>query len=586
MPEINDGQDKAISRVTSEHAPKIPPPVPARHQSHYYALFALALAGLFLFWVTNARLQDFKRSQETVANTTVHNARARIEELVAEKHRLVQLFANKYEGLIDAVYHNPDIGGAEYKALEAQVRDFFPDFFAITVADPDGKPVVEDFEGYVGEVCIADMHLYTTNGELNMRIHPNPYQYHVDVMAPWKHEGATGMFFISFKPDFIANLLRAVEPLNHGLMLVGNDGSNMIEITSSGARNSIPDRNDFRLTQDELQRVLHQEPVPGTAWSLMDLRREGYFEAEASKLKFVALGLFAGIAVVISVLWLLSFRMEKRRLAAEASLKDSLSAISSLNSALLGKQHILDEEKELAAEVFERLTLRYPVNRAYLQLYSRAMSDFNGDLVLVNEREDGVKVFSISDFTGHGLPAALGAMPYADVFYATTRKLPLTEVIQTINNKLHDLLPLSRFCCSVLLEADPMNNRLTVFSAGMPDFLVLFADGSKRSVPSNFYPIGIRKISLEEIPTYQFALDEIKKIYIYSDGASEIFNEQQEMLGAERLESFLTTHPFNGIEGFINDYRGNSAPTDDVTILEIDVQAMLSPAAQNEAHAV
>lgn len=554
----------------------------ARHQSHVYALLALLIAWSMVLWVSNLRQQGFEQGQKAIAESTVRNAQVRIEELVAEKRRLVQVFADKNRALIHAVYRAPEKEGAAYRALAAEVKDFFPDHFSITVTDATGRPVIEDFEGYVGEVCMADMKQFIASGANEVRIHPNPHAYHVDIMAPWTRGGDAGLFFVGFKPDFIAKLLQAVQPLHHELILLRNDGSNMIEITGGGARNTLTQRTDFRLAGEELARVLHRERVAGAAWWLTDMRSPGLFEAERRARRLSALSVGGGVSLVIAALWLLAFRMERRRAAAERSLQHSLAEITVLNAELsakhgelLDKQLILDEENKLAGEIFDQLTRRYPINQTYLRLFSQPMSNFNGDLVLAYERADGAIFVSVGDFTGHGLPAALGALPYADVFYAMARKASLGEMLGAINDKLCDLLPVSRFCCAVVLQADPGKNLLRVSNAAMPDLLVILTNGEVRAMPADFHPIGIRKVAVEAMPIHDFKLDEIDRIYLYSDGATELSDGGGELLGTARLQAFLRERPFSEVRAFLDGYRGNAAMTDDVTILEMDIQAML-----------
>ena len=47
---------------------------------------------------------------------------------------------------------------------------------------------------------------------------------------------------------------------------------------------------------------------------------------------------------------------------------------------------------------------------------------FNGDLLLAACTPSGNMHLLLGDFTGHGLPAAVGAMPLAEVFYGMTAK--------------------------------------------------------------------------------------------------------------------------------------------------------------------
>ncbi len=52
----------------------------------------------------------------------------------------------------------------------------------------------------------------------------------------------------------------------------------------------------------------------------------------------------------------------------------------------------------------------------------------------------------VGDFAGHGLGAALGAMPVSDVFYAMTRRrFPIEAVVREIGGKLYRMFPRHQF---------------------------------------------------------------------------------------------------------------------------------------------
>ncbi|MDO2286079.1 SpoIIE family protein phosphatase, partial [Escherichia coli] len=78
---------------------------------------------------------------------------------------------------------------------------------------------------------------------------------------------------------------------------------------------------------------------------------------------------------------------------------------------------------------------------------------FNGDLLLAAYKPSGGMHVLLGDFTGHGLPAAIGAMPLAEVFYGMTAKgYPMADILREMNAKLKRILPVGVFCCATLLN--------------------------------------------------------------------------------------------------------------------------------------
>ena len=55
----------------------------------------------------------------------------------------------------------------------------------------------------------------------------------------------------------------------------------------------------------------------------------------------------------------------------------------------------------------------------------------------------------LGDFTGHGLPAAIGALPLAEVFHGmVSKRFALEDVLREVNTKLKSILPVGVFCCA------------------------------------------------------------------------------------------------------------------------------------------
>lgn len=111
------------------------------------------------------------------------------------------------------------------------------------------------------------------------------------------------------------------------------------------------------------------------------------------------------------------------------------------------------EEQALAERVFSRAINNRNVATDRIGLVQRPAAMFSGDLVLTQHLPDGGLRVLIGDFTGHGLAAAIGALPVAEAFHAMTQKgVEDSEVLAEINRKLHQLLPRDRFMAACLLS--------------------------------------------------------------------------------------------------------------------------------------
>lgn len=114
--------------------------------------------------------------------------------------------------------------------------------------------------------------------------------------------------------------------------------------------------------------------------------------------------------------------------------------------------HLLNEQR-VAKAVFDKVAHSGCLNASNIRYLQSPYALFNGDLLLAAFTPSGDMHVLLGDFTGHGLPAAVGAMPLAEVFYGMTAKgYGLVEMLREMNAKLKRILPVDMFCCALLLN--------------------------------------------------------------------------------------------------------------------------------------
>jgi serine phosphatase RsbU (regulator of sigma subunit) len=78
---------------------------------------------------------------------------------------------------------------------------------------------------------------------------------------------------------------------------------------------------------------------------------------------------------------------------------------------------------------------------------------FNGDVLLAAPTPNGGLMVLLGDFTGHGLAAAIGAIPLASTFYSMVEKgFTMQDIIKELNSKLYGILPVSVFWCASMAQ--------------------------------------------------------------------------------------------------------------------------------------
>lgn len=186
-----------------------------------------------------------------------------------------------------------------------------------------------------------------------------------------------------------------------------------------------------------------------------------------------------------------SFNVLKSRIVAMERVRDLHRHIAAKSRMLAGLLEIDRQEQMLAERIFSHAVNDRNVAADHLGILMRPASTFNGDVLLSQHLPDGSLRVLLGDFTGHGLSAAIGALPVADVFHAMTRKGVIDEVVlEEINRKLYRLLPADRFMCAFMATFSVTGDELRWWNGGMPDGWLCQADGV-HPMTSHALPLGI-----------------------------------------------------------------------------------------------
>ncbi|MDA0149826.1 ATP-binding SpoIIE family protein phosphatase [Vibrio sp. LaRot3] len=166
---------------------------------------------------------------------------------------------------------------------------------------------------------------------------------------------------------------------------------------------------------------------------------------------------------------------------------------------------------------------------------------FNGDLIVVANRPHGGIYVMIADATGHGLPAAISAIPATRAFFSMAVKgLSLGEIVAEMNDVLVRFLPPGMMLAASLFEVRANGFEVSWWGGGLPDGYLIDPDGQIcRKLVSKHMPLGVLPSHEFETDLVHFKLEPDQKIVTYTDGVIEAMNEQGERYGQERLEKVL-----------------------------------------------
>ena len=258
-------------------------------------------------------------------------------------------------------------------------------------------------------------------------------------------------------------------------------------------------------------------------------------------------------------------------------LTEANSDLSRQNTIMNRQRGLLEQEEELAQHVFGQLIIGGDRKLPGIHTWNQPMGSLSGDLTQTARGPSGQAYVFISDFTGHGLPAALGALPASSIFLAMAAKgLPVDLIAAELNTKLNQLLPVGYFCCAALIELSEDHRTLQVWNSGLPPVLI-----KRRGQPgyerigSHGLPLGVTVCDAFDSQPVSIELSAGDLVYAYTDGLTEAENPAGEMWGIERLEQFLGRPdlPAPRLPALIDailEHVAQAPASDDISIVELE----------------
>lgn len=238
-------------------------------------------------------------------------------------------------------------------------------------------------------------------------------------------------------------------------------------------------------------------------------------------------------------------------------------------------KHLI-REQETAKAVFDNVAHHGCLSAPNIRYMLSPLAVFNGDVLLATRTPGGGMNLLLGDFTGHGLPAAIGAMPLAEIFYGMSSKgFGIRDIVREINLKLNNILPVGFFCCAAVVQLDFDSKTASVWMGGMPDACLLRANGERESLFSTHLPLGVLGNHRFNDSLVDFSLQYGDRLFFWSDGILEARNEAGEMFGQQRLEQVIASgsrnpdQVFESIQRALELFQGENENEDDLTLLEI-----------------
>ena len=268
----------------------------------------------------------------------------------------------------------------------------------------------------------------------------------------------------------------------------------------------------------------------------------------------------------------------KAKIRAHRRVAEIYKQLNDKNDALTFHNSRIQQEQMMAQRVFSNVMEKNPNHCANLSHYLSSASVFSGDIFLYNRSPSGGLYLLLGDFTGHGLPAAIGAIPTSQIFFHMTAKgEAVTDIARAINHELWSILPSHMFCAAALLEINKTGTQITAWQGGLPDLLL--ASEPTEDTPSNIrvleplhLPLGMIGDSDFDDEVKVIAVEPTDTLYAYTDGITEAVSSEGQMYGLDGLMNAVKGNNARGVNGIIRDWKAFcdvDQEYDDVSLVEL-----------------
>lgn len=243
---------------------------------------------------------------------------------------------------------------------------------------------------------------------------------------------------------------------------------------------------------------------------------------------------------------------------------------------LQGYYNKVEEEGRLAKQVMERIMWLEEGNKESVEYWIEPSNRFSGDLIAVVRTPSNNLHIMLADVTGHGLCAALIALPIARIFYSMSDKgCPLVNIIEELNWRVNTEMPTSYFVAATLVSIDMYNRTLEIWNGGNPPSRLANRCGEIiNHWESRHPPLGILNKEEFDAKTEVFSWEGPCQLVIYSDGLLEAENHEGIVFGDKQiLQTLLSATPrvrFKTLVEAVKRHLAGKSAHDDISLVMID----------------
>ncbi len=205
-----------------------------------------------------------------------------------------------------------------------------------------------------------------------------------------------------------------------------------------------------------------------------------------------------------------------------------------------------------------------------------------GDMINLMMVDDNHLAFYLLDVMGHGVSAALQAFAinYFIRSFGTADEMGNFfhpgDLLTELNLKFSDFYLTESYFTIFYGVLDLSTNRLIYAKGGHPAPFLLHKNGAVESLDQGEMPLGIRKETRYQ--DYQVFLQAGDELLLFSDGLTEMMNDQNEMFSIQRVRDLMIKNKDENIHyllanllDHLNRFSGETKWNDDVTLIGLKI---------------
>src|SRR6202167_2562533 len=340
------------------------------------------------------------------------------------------------------------------------------------------------------------------------------------------------------RPDWLLQMEDILETLNEGVMIL-DDCRKILFINSC---------------MEELLGFPSAEVVGHTGAQFYSAEEYGFIEAQIAKGNVSGKNRYefvlpkkdgSRVPVIISARMfedpdglefsVVTFTDISEQKSAEADLRQA-------NARLKERQSEIDEDLLLAARVQQSLAPESLVwGGMRVDAYFHPVRSIGGDFGLVSPLDDRHLNLLVCDVSGHGIGSALVANRiYSETMSQLRSGGPLTEMLRDLNRFVLQNLGTSALLFTLAAARIDIGGRRMIFAgAGHPPAMIVTPGEEPRLLESRSSGLGALADAVAAEATLNVDLERGDRVVLYTDGFTDVFDSQGEMLGVEGVQKIV-----------------------------------------------